>query len=472
MSSANRPLSMKTMPSSGYNHNSSQQRGYVPQKGTGILSNPVGITASHIRPLTNNDMGNVFKTGFGLARPIKHYRKGRVIPISMDDINLSNENKLILYNSNRIVKSSTGGSLGGGSGGFGLLNQVLDTPGSFLVKQNTEGETFNTDCQKCQGVGLIASYYPNQPYLTENPEPNTQTPKFCCNEERKAKRRVIYANTNLKKNYYTTHKQYLQNRCQTYEQKVFNFMQPTPVSKDVKPGSALSLDNTYFANCFPNGEIYQTTEDALVTKLVNIMLSLGIITQSEYDAFIELKNLTFRTLFGYIQSLPEPEKTNAIKMFVEFINNPYIGVPFAGPSNKVGCKLTVYKPSNPQFANEGAVDSSTRNLKLNVDTISTNAYSLNKPSTPNNLLNVNDLTRGTEVNVPFILKNKSTPCNIPPVYYFQNKKSCSNFQQRYNTPNTTLPYSANLNYINYQLPFSSNHFSQSPNTYNTPSSRY
>ena len=42
-------------------------------------------------------------------------------------------------------------------------------------------------------------------------------------DEKKALKRVRPASTNLKKNYYTTHKQYMQNRCQTYEQRVFNF---------------------------------------------------------------------------------------------------------------------------------------------------------------------------------------------------------------------------------------------------------
>lgn len=77
----------------------------------------------------------------------------------------------------------------------------------------------NADCKTCEGVGIVASYYPNKGYLTENPEPNTTNAKWCCNDEIKAKRRSIYASTNLKKNYYTTTKQYLQNRCKTYDQK-------------------------------------------------------------------------------------------------------------------------------------------------------------------------------------------------------------------------------------------------------------
>ena len=75
MSSANRPLGMNSMPASGYNHKSTTyNKQYVTWKGSGINSNPVGSASGHIRPLTNNDPGNVFQTGFGLPRPIKHFR--------------------------------------------------------------------------------------------------------------------------------------------------------------------------------------------------------------------------------------------------------------------------------------------------------------------------------------------------------------------------------------------------------------
>ena len=111
MSSAFYPLGMKS-----YN-NHVPQGGYKSWKGTGVLSSPVGTSAGHIRPLTNNDPGNVFQTGFGLARPIKHYRKGRVIayPLGTTYTNSANqeqniETSLIYNNINRNVKSSTGSS--------------------------------------------------------------------------------------------------------------------------------------------------------------------------------------------------------------------------------------------------------------------------------------------------------------------------------------------------------------------------
>jgi hypothetical protein len=464
MSTAFYPLGMKS-----YN-NHVHQGGYKTWKGTGVFSNPVGITASHIRPLTNNDSGNVFPTGFGLPRPIKHYRKGRVIPVQSIIVQDPNnpqqymETSLINYNLNRIVKSSTGASLGGGSGGLGLLNQMLDNPGGYIVKQNLPNEInnitqLNQDCRTCEGVGIVASYYPNTTYLTENPEANTQNQVLCCNAQKKARRRVLPASTNLKKNYYTTHTQYMQNRCQTYEQKAFNFQTPNPIENAAinsgnpifsaanflaaKPGSPLALLNTYFANCQPNGEIYEATEIALINKMLSIMATQGILTPEEIAVFKELNNYTFDSLFNYLKSL---NNESAIVFFIDFVNNPYYGVPLTGPNNPVGCKLVVYKPNNPQFAKQGSVSSSTRMLKLNVDTIQTNAASLNR----NNVNLVNSVNNTVTPQNTTIFKNKAPTCNNPSIIRFQNKKSC------YLTPQY------NLYGIPNQPAFSSNHFAQSP----------
>jgi len=502
MSTAYYPQGMRSMPASGYN-GASLPGQYISWKGTGPFSNPVGTAASHIRPLTNNDAGNVFKSGsfpsrvypnvrVFIPRPIKHFRKGRVIPntpIPTSSNNTPSQNyeiDLINYNMNRFVASSKGTSLGGGFGGSGLLNEMQDKPGSYIVKQNPPNEFSNTNqldtnCKVCEGVGIVASYYPNTTYLTENPEPNTQNPVLCCNEEYKAKRRAIYASTNLSKNYYTTHKQYLQNRCKTYEQKAFNFQSSNPVEniainnqfitpdavRYAKPGSPLALLNTYFANCFPNGEIYQSTENALVSKFMYILLEQNIITQEQYNAFNQTGNTNLDEVFNYINTLPEENNVPAVNAFVVFINNPYWGVPFEGPSNPVGCKLVVYKPNNPQYAVQGAVDSPTRLLKLNVDTISTNAASIqNYNNTGQQLVTANELYQGNANNYANLLKLKTPGCNSPTIYSHQNKKLC----YYKNLPQYQYPASQPSPYRYYPTGnvFSSNHFSQSPNTYNTP----
>jgi len=509
MSTAVYPLGMNSMPASGYNHKSTYyNKQYIPWKGTGINSFPVGTAPGHIRPLTNNDPGNNFQTGFGLPRPIKHYRKGRVIPSQQiegvpnlivnspynnDTLNID-ENGLINYNMNRYVRSSKGSSLGGGFGGSGLLNDMQDKPGSYIVKLNTSNEInnitqLNNDCKSCEGVGIVASYKPNNFNLLENPEPNTTNPILCCNQEAFAKKRVIYASTNLKKNYYTTTKQYLQNRCKTYNQKAFNFLSyktngPGPYDNNnpylisteanVKPGDPLSLANTYLANCQLNAQLYEGSENAFIYQMIGIMLNQNIITQNEVTQFNNIGINSIQGFFNWIQGLPEPQREQANKIFKEFINNPYWGMPPSGPTNPVACQLTIYKPNNYQFAKQGAVSSSTRLLKLNVNTISTNAASIkNYNNTGSQLVTANELYAGNANNIINLQKNKAPTCNTPwPLNFsqsgrFENKKLC-HYQKE--LPVYQRPASQPGPYRYYPATITnSNHFSQSPNTYNTTS---
>jgi hypothetical protein len=471
----------------GLSVNLLNQGGYKTWKGSGINSNPTGIAHGHIRPLTNLDTGNIFPAPFGKPRPLKHYRKGRVIP-NVNIITLDKDKEgqfiyknktyipeaeigLIQYNLNRSVKSSKGTSLGGGFGGSGLLNEMQDKPGSYLVKQNPLNEInetlqINQDCSTCQGVGIVDTYYPNKDYLTENPETNTENKILCCNQEKFALKRVIYANTNLPKNYYTTHKQYLQNRCKTYQQKVFNFETYNPVNaaeiaastnptvtaaliKASKPGDPLSINNTYFANCQPNAEIVTASEINLVYAVLDILLNQNAITKTQYDSFIAKKVYKLTALFTYLQTLPKNTSELALSIFTLFINNPYYGVPLSGPNNPIGCKLTVYKPNNPQYAQQGAVDSSTRILKLNVTTIEKNAASYYKTS---------------------LGKNKSAQsCEKPPLNFFpttyQNNKACRYAKNPEYSRSLSQP--SPYRYFYYQnSPFSrlTNHYRQSPNT--------
>lgn len=511
MSSAFYPLGMNSMPSSGYNHKSSYfNKQYIPWKGTGINSNPVGTAASHIRPLTNNDPGNVFQTGFGLPRPIKHYRKGRVIPPNPgpdhfvqvknpynSNINLTiNEGALINYNTNRFVKSSNGTSLGGGFGGSGLLNDMQDKPGSYIVKINTPTETdgvsqMNKDCKTCEGIAIVSDYYPNETYLTENPQSNTCNKILCCNQEIKAKRRSLYASTNLKKNYYTTTKEYLQNRCKTYDQKAFNFLsyrtnlenniyENDPYyaavsmnnNNEIKPGSPESLANTYLANCQVNAQLYEGSQLSFINKMLDIMLQQNIITNTDLTQFTSTGINNIEGFFKWIQNLPVSpinKRDPALQIFEQFINNPYSGMPPSGPSNPTGCQLTIYKPNNYQYAKQGAVSSSTKMLKLNVDTISTNAASIQNYKNSGSLITANQLYAGDNNNYMNLLKNKGPTCGTPlPLDFkqsgpYQNKKFCQyNKLRSYQNPVSRL---GTYRYFPGVVS-SSNHYSQSPNSYN------
>jgi hypothetical protein len=337
----------------------------------------------------------------------------------------------------------------------------------------------------------VASYKPNITNLTQDPEPNTTNPILCCNQEKFALNRVIYANTNLKKNYYTTHAQYLQNRCKTFTQRSFNFQTYNPLNnaeieysqnpaitaallKAAKPGDPLSITNTYFANCQPNAEIEIASEINLINILLDLLKYRNLLTQEQYNDFKNNSVYKFTTLYEYLQKLPKETKDAAVALFIDYVNNPYIGVPLSGPSNPIGCKLVVYKPSNPQFATQGAVESSTRTLKLNVTTIEKNAasYYTNPAGKYINKSNVSDLVF---TNVPFLYKNKPAPqCESPPLNFhpttYQNKKACRYVRKpEYFTPvSQASPYRYNYydNYPFYKSPFSrlTNHYRQTPNS--------
>lgn len=453
MSTAVFPLGMRNMASSGYHQNSTYyNKQYATWKGTGMNSFPIGSASGHIRPLTNKDAGNVFPTGFGLPRPLKHFRKGRVIPPhALTENAYLTDPSLINYNINRFVKSSKGTTLGGGGGGSGLLNDMQDKPGAFFVKENSIdlNNNINTDCQNCQSIKIVSSYKPNNRFLEENPLPVTQNKTLCCNDEIKAKRRAIYASTNLKKNYYTTSKQYLQNRCKTFDQKAFNFLSfrtntketinqyanPYYISVDgnngPKPGSALALSNTYLANCQAGLQLFTATEISMINQMFFLMIQQNIFTQTDFDNFNKLGINSIEGFYIWLNSLPENQKVPALQIFNEYISNPYWGMPLSGPSNPAGCQLTIYKPNNYQFAKQGAVDSSTRNLRLNVNTISTNAASIqNYNNTGPLLVSANELYAGVNPNLyqhkaPKPCSNTNLPLNFSQSGAFQNKRICS-----------------------------------------------
>jgi hypothetical protein len=125
--------------------------------------------------------------------------------------------------------------------------------------------------------------------------------------------------------------------------------------------------------------------------------------------------------------LKSGNSVQALEIFQRFLNNPYWGMQISGPSNPRGCKLVVYKPSNPQFATEGGVMSSARTLKLAVTTVEKNVANINKmKGTYSNTVNV-----GSQPFVPFIYKSKTPTCN--PSYYTKNgnPKTCSKNRNDY-----------------------------------------
>lgn len=475
MSTAFYPTNMRQQSSGGYSNKSTLENiPYVPWKGTGVFSNPVGVTATHIRPLTNNDPGNIFPTGFGLPRPLKQYRKGTVIPIHFlratakkSDGAKSDaekvEERLIEYNINRAVKSSIGSSLGGGNGGTGLISQMIDMPGSFIVKDNGIKTSANIDlnenlnaniteeCANCNGVGIVSDWMPIK-NLTEKPQLNVTNPLLCCNQQRKARQRVLPTNTNVKKNYYQTTYMYLYNRCQTFQQRQFNFING-PIDKKIeqlfmaypfvtakileysKPGDPLSIINMYVAQCNPNFTIEKGVEIGFINALLKSLFDAQFITKEEYDAFLSDPALNVQQfIFSLQNKLTKEQYQIVIDYLYQLASNPYNGSVVSGPSNPRGCSQVYYKPNNPQFAKQGGVSSSTRILKLTVDTINTSAYNQRRLKTANPLNTATAIQYGFNTNTPYIYKDKVPPCQPQtftgnPFFFsgqHQNKLICQN----------------------------------------------
>ena len=445
----------------GSYNNRSNIGGYVTWKGAGIGSNPVAVTAGNIRPLTNRDYTNItpgptpinpscagrfsfVKRNF-LPRPLKWaYRKGTTTPIPPQIVeDPDNPGTYITLNSpyscltNRESKTSKS---------YSLIGQTIDRPGQFSIKPNMPSAAvpaveidgtsqMDKNCKTCDGIGLVSNVYPEPTYLSNNPQnvctnflgqkTSPQT-SYCCNQPRNALLRVRPASTNLKKNYYTTLQQYRQNRCQTYDQKIFNFYSPAIATTLSKEGADVeSLANLYVGNCYPNTGNNQSQVE-LVTAAYQYSVTQGYISIADQIKFNSSNITTLAEYINYLSTLsPESNGAQATTIFNNYISNPYIGMGFSGPSNPNGCKLVIYKPSNPQFAVEGGVSSSTRTMKLAVDTAEKAVYNQNLLSgSASYIPNVNG-----QPFVPFIYKNKTPKCKPNPYYPFMyvpvdNPKTC------------------------------------------------
>jgi hypothetical protein len=410
---------------------------YNSWKGTGSYSYPIGIASGNIRPLTNKDYTNTAYQKPGLPRPLKwQYRIGRTTERRMTIVNPDKPNQYIVVN--RESRSSKTDS---------LIGQLIDRPGKYIVKQNPSNEVngptqLNADCSTCKGIGVVTDFKP-ETYLTNNPEPSVCSPQLCCNQESKALKNVIYASTNLKKNYFTTLQQYRQNRCQTYDQKAFNFqrgvisetdynnyLRNSNISlsdlKNSKPGDPLSYLNLYVANCYPNTDASITSQGGYVLEIFELLKSQNVFTNNDIANFGTQNIQNFAQLNTFLKNI-KGNSALALKIYYNFINNPYLGVPLSGPTNPKACKLVVYKPSNPQFATQGGVSSSTRTFKLTNDTISSNLASIRSLKGHGSTANL-----GGQPYNPFLYKNKVPQCNnatfiCNPGYYIRNggSKSCT-----------------------------------------------
>ena len=185
-------------------------------------------------------------------------------------------------------------------------------------------------------------------------------------------------------------------------------------------------------------------------------------TKEDYDILIGKRNVSVQEFISYLQSILTKEQyTIVIDYLYQLAANPYNGSVVSGPSNPKGCAQVIYKPNNPQYAQQGGVSSSTRILKLTVDTINTAAYKQRKLKSGNPPNIATAIQYGFNPNVPYIYKDKVPACQ-PQTYtgnpfFFQgqhqNKLICRSHSNgsEYRTYNSVYNKSAG-NYIGSTLP--------------------
>lgn len=331
-----------------------------------------GNVPTRVRPLTNNDPGNVFPTGFGLPRPMKHYRKGRVIisAAEMDALPPS-----VARNVQRSVRSSV----------IGTVQQLMEQPGSFIVHQDPSS---SSSCHKnmvpkvstIPGGNCVVSDWEHTPNATIKPQSNVCNGVLCCNEERKARRRVLPPNTNVSNQYFQTTYMKLYNRCQTFQQRQFNFVRGLGRLFDQYPEVTEQMlksreDTYYVAQCVPQ-------EQGVIREMARQLAADGVIPAEVASQ----SNLSINAL---LTILPPDVRAKVMQV--------------AHQSFSKQCARVYYKPNNSQFASQGAVSSSQRTLKLTVDT-------LNASNTPENQM-ATAIQYGFRPTDVFITKQKiEQPC--------------------------------------------------------------
>lgn len=211
----------------------------------------------------------------------------------------------------------------------------------------------------------------------------------------------------------------MQNRCQTYNQRIFNYenggvddevvqlLKTHPfisekIIEHAKPGTPLSIIRQYVAHCIPNFAIHEGAEITLVHMLFEQLIQEERITTQQYT---ELKMLKIETVHRFLEQVKNYMTPEDYSILVEYLNrlaltglNAFLS---ELPHGKT-CGQVYYKPNNPQFAQQGAVSSSTRLLKLNVDTISTAAAKHKR-------LNQSNVHESS--NTSFIYKDKTPSCS-------------------------------------------------------------
>jgi hypothetical protein len=406
MSTAYFPTGMNPSFSGGYTQNSTKQNvPYSSWKSTGIKSNPIIYYPTHIRPNYNKSYGNIFSNGHVNPNPLQSYTLGYDNHFDVStDWNLTDSpgyNQQIRSTLNRNVRSSTSTTLGRGGSSY-VMKYLMEIPGGYITTNNLDPN------KEISSGGKGISNYKPVSSLTDKPNSIDINGALCCNAEKNALRLNRSGSHKIKKTYYQTSNAYLYNRCQTYQQRIFNFVNGV-IDKDLhqlilsnpnisykmlmeaNAGEPLALNNLYVAQCNPNYIIETSAEIQFIISLSKWLMQLELITVQQYEAIVVnngqgLLYTSVKQLVNYLKSIMNQPNYNRLVEYLTMVdkqnnnnyNDPSINM-FTGTNRE--CGRVYYKPNNPQFAQEGGVDCSTRTLKLQVDTIASTYNSIQNAST-------------------------------------------------------------------------------------------
>jgi len=404
-----------------YNNNL-PQGGSKSCKAVGINSFQTGNMAQDRRPYWNKDYTNDTRVGFGKPRPLKQFRKGRVIS-DYQQVNIDGNLQIIDVNELRYVKSSVQNN---------NVNQMLWIPGGYNIKSNSPTEIGNFEesvknCINCKATTVVSNWKPTT-NLTEKPQINVTSPLLCCNEEKKAKLRVRPASTIYNRYYYADNQQYLQNRCQTFKQRQFNFIRASQIIQELKnevssgqkftssqilenskPGGPLSEENLYVSQCLSNNQINQTDITVLINNLILGMLNNTLISQSEYVLLNSMSFTSIQPLVLFIGTNFSSSRSLVLGDYMfGVINSNKDLSELVGDSNGMSCPRVYYKPNNPSFGVQGGVSASARILQLNKEVIE-KAYWSNRANYQTTIVQNENLNLGTNIvpnTAPFFDKAK------------------------------------------------------------------
>lgn len=321
------------------------------------------------------NMRNSQSHTFGKPNPIQHYRLGRYMP-TIEEI----DGVQVDTNIYKKVNSSTMPH---------SIRKTIDQPGGFTIT-------------------------PSQ----------IIKPPMDCTQENKARIRSRSASTLYAPRYYGDNRQYLKNRCKTFEQRQFNFERTIEITseeietlkqllnvsssdeiikliKSAKPGSPLSLYNKYNAKCYPNTEIKSNIMNFIIQSTIQQSFFTGLITNEERTNLLIIE---FKTVTDFIEYIISNFEISGpiLEIYRSFIlsNNEIVNQYVT--NNLDYCTNVVYKPNNHKYAKQGAVDSSLRTYKISVDEINKNSHDLKENISYTNF-------SSNESNVPFIYKLKGSP---------------------------------------------------------------